>query len=91
MIFASTFTTLYYEEKEIVFVLLLRSLCYDLAKKKISIYILTLLSLSIYLVVAANVHYAMILKQNKINFYSNNIFTTQFLIKKEWDFSPQDS
>ena len=77
---------------------LLRSLRCDYEKKRLcscwyyahyamilpknkSIYILTLLSLSIYLVVAAT--FTAPWSWHKINFYSNTIFTTQFLIKKE--------
>ena len=77
---------------------LLRSLRCDYEKKRLcscwyyaryamillknkSIYILTLLSLSIYLVVAAT--FTTPWSWHKINFYSNTIFTAQFLIKKE--------
>ena len=61
-----------------------KRLCYDRAMimpKNKSIYILTLLSLSIYLVVAAT--FTTPWSWHKINFYSNTIFTAQFLIKKE--------
>ena len=77
---------------------LLRSLRCDYEKKRLcscwyyahyamivpknkSIYILTLLSLSIYLVVAAT--FTTPWSWHKTNFYSNTIFTTQILIKKE--------
>ena len=77
---------------------LLRSLRCDYEKKRLcscwyyahyamilpknkSIYILTLLSLSIYLVVTAT--FTTPWSWHKINFYSNTIFTAQFLIKKE--------
>ena len=77
----STFTTLWLWKKKIVFMLVLRSLCFDRAKKNKSIHILTLLSLSIYLVVAAT--FTTPWSWHKTNFYSNTIFTTQILIKKE--------
>ena len=81
MIFASTFVTLWLWKKEIVFMLLLRSLCYDRAKKWINLHSNTTFTEHLSCC-CCNVHYAMILTQNKINFYSNNIFTTHFFIKK---------
>ena len=82
MAFASTFTMLWLWKKEIVFMLLLRSLFYDRAKKINQLTFQHYFNWA-FILLFCYVHYAMILQQNKINFYYNTIFTTEFLIKKE--------
>ena len=76
MIFATTFTTPWLWKKNILLLLLLRSLHYDYGKKNKSIFIPTLLSLHIYLddkilfCYCCYVHYAMIITKNKLIFIS---------------------
>ena len=78
MIFAYTFTALWLWKKR------LYSCCYYghyamIVPKKINLHSNTTFTEHLSCC-CCYVHYAMILTQNKINFYSNSIFTTQFLI-----------